>query len=208
SNMLSILSYLLLIGYYTLVNKTKLNLWMIAIGLLFFSISSLSDSRYIPIDNRDFFMYIFKYFIIVLCGYEVLKNTSSWELTFFLFIGAITIILQIFLFNIPLIDYGRYSGFYLNPNTGGFICLIGYGLSFAYQNRKFRLILQVVFTLMGLLTFSRTFILLWILTNLFSIKINIKNAKIFLYGFGLLTLLVTYSQFIPVKNPRLKQMTD
>lgn len=206
SNLLSILSFLLLIGYYTLIKKTKLNLWMIVIGLLFFSISSLSDSRYIPIENRDFFMYILKYFIMALCGYELLKNTSSREMTFFLFIGAMTIILQIFLFNNPLIDYGRYSGFYLNPNTGGFICLIGYGMSFASQNKKFRLILQIIFTVMGLLTFSRTFIVLWLFINLISVKIDFKNIRIFLYGFGLLTIFIIFSEFLPVQNPRLEQI--
>lgn len=181
---------------------------MIVIGILFFSISSITDQRYLPAENKDFIMYIIKYFITVICGYELLKATSTKEITIFLLIGAATIIIQMFLFNNPLTDYGRYSGFYLNPNTAGFICLVGYGLSFANQNKKIRLVLQIVFTIMGLLTFSRTFILLWLLTNLISVKIEIKNIRIFLYGFGLLTLFVTYSQFIPVKNPRLKQMTD
>tara|TARA_R110000822_G_scaffold308909_2_gene437450 strand:+ start:4612 stop:5679 length:1068 start_codon:yes stop_codon:yes gene_type:complete len=206
SSLISYLSYILLIGYYILSNKTKPNLWMIAIGLLFFSISSLSDSQYLPVENRDFLVYILKYFITVICGYELLKNTSSREITLFLFIGALTIILQIFFFNNPLLDNGRYSGFYLNPNTGGFICLIGYGLTFAAENKKFRLILQVVFTIMGLLTFSRTFILLWLLTNLIAVRIDIKNLRVFLYGFGLLTVLVVFSEFLPVKNPRLEQI--
>ncbi len=208
SNILSSLFFLLLLIYYILIKKSKPNLWMIVIGLLFFSISSITDQQFMPDKNRDFIMLILKYFIMVICGYELLKKTTTKEMTFFLFFGAITIIFQMYFFENPLKDYGRYSGFYLNPNTAGFICLIGYGLSFAHQNKKFRLMLQIVFTLMGLLTFSRTFILLWFLTNLISIKIDVKNIRVFLYGFGLLTLLVAYSQFIPVKNPRLKQITD
>lgn len=206
SNLLSILSFLLLMGYYVLAQKTKLNLWMLTIGLLFFSISTLVDSRYLPAENRDFIMYVLKYFITVICGYELLKNTSVREMTLFLFIGALTIVLQIFFFNNPLIDYGRYSGFYINPNVAGFICLVGYGISFATQNRRFRLILQIIFTVMGLLTFSRTFIVLWLLTNLISVKIEIKNIRVFLYGFGLLTIFVIFSEFLPVKNPRLEQI--
>ncbi|GBF20055.1 hypothetical protein C21_02226 [Arenibacter sp. NBRC 103722] len=206
SSLISYFIYILLIAYYILSNKSKLNLWMIAIGLLFFSISSLIDSQYLPVENRDFIMYILKYFITVICGYELLKNTSSWEITLFLFVGALTIVLQIFLFNNPLVDYGRYSGFYINPNAAGFICLVGYGLSFAAQNKKFRLILQIIFTVMGLLTFSRTFIALWLLTNLISVKIDIKNIRVFLYGFGLLTIFVIFSKFLPVQNPRLEQI--
>lgn len=206
SSLISYLSYILLIVYYILSNKTELNLWMIVIGLLFFSISSLSDSQYLPAENRDFLMYVLKYFITVICGYELLKNTSSREITLFLFIGALTIVLQIFFFNNPLVDYGRYSGFYINPNAAGFICLVGYGLSFEAQNRRFRLILQVIFTIMGLLTFSRTFIALWLLTNLISVKIDIKNIRVFLYGFGLLTVFVIFSEFLPVQNPRLEQI--
>src|SRR5690606_40079461 len=70
----------------------------------------------------------------------------------------------------------------------------------------FRLNLQIVFTIMGLLTFSRTFILLWLLTNLIAVRIDIKNLRVFLYGFGLLTVLVLFSEFLPVKNPRLEQI--
>lgn len=206
SNLLSILSFLLLLIYYLLSKKTSLNLWMIVIGLLYFSISSLTDQRYLFSESRDFIMYILKYFITIICGYQLLKDTSTREITFFLFLGALTIVLQIFFFNNPLIDYGRYSGFYLNPNTGGFICLVGYGLSFASQNKKFRLILQIVFTVMGLLTFSRTFIALWLLINLISVKIDIKNIRVFLYGFGLLTVFVIFSEFLPVKNQRLEQI--
>lgn len=207
SSLVSYLSYILLIAYYLLSNKTSLNLWMIVIGLLFFSISSINEDKYIPEEYKDFIMFVLKYFLIVICGYELLKNTSARELTLFLVIGALTIILQILFFNNPLLDSGRYSGFYLNPNVAGFICLVGYGMSFASQNKRFRLIFQIIFTLMGLLTFSRTFIVLWLLMNIISIKINIKNARVLLYGFGLLTTFVIYSEFLPVKNPRLAQMS-
>ena len=207
SNLVSATSYLLLLIYYVLSKKTSLNLWLIVIGLLFFSISNIINDQYIPAETRDYIMFIIKYFITVICGYELLKNTSTREITIFLFVGSITILLQIFFFNNPLEDSGRYSGFYLNPNVGGFICLIGYGLSFAKQNKNFRLILQIVFTIMGLLTFSRTFILLWLLTNLIAIKINLKNARVFLYGFGLLMVFIVFSEFLPVQNPRLTQLS-
>lgn len=61
---------------------------------------------------------------------------------------------------------------------------------------------------MGLLTFSRTFILLWVIINLISIKISIKNINKLLLGAGLLFALVAYNSFLPVKNPRLSQLAN
>lgn len=207
SNLLSYFSFLLLVLYYILNKRTETNVWMILIGSTFFLISSVSGQNYLP-ETADFLIYIVKFFIIIVCGYELLKTTSIKELYIILLVGALTILLQILYFVNPLVDYGRYSGFYLNPNNASFICLFGYGLTFAIGNKKLRLLGQIVFTLMGLLTFSRTFVVIWLLINLISIKINIKNIKVFVYGFGLLTILIISSEFLPQKNVRLEQLSS
>lgn len=176
SSILSYMSFGLLLVFYLFNNRTGYNGWLLIIGLLYFIISSLSGQSYM--DPFIFHIIIWiKYFIVIICGYEVAKRTSSEELSMFLFIGALSIIFQILFFNNPLKDYGRYSGFYLNPNAAGFICILGYSLSFALKNKRFKLIAQLTFTFMGLLTFSRTFMLLWIIVNLISIKISIKKCQ-------------------------------
>ncbi|CAM4229029.1 O-antigen ligase family protein [Zobellia roscoffensis] len=207
SSALSYLSFGLLILFYIVNKRTGVNKWLIIIGAIYFIIGSLSGQSFIPPINFYLIIWI-KYFIIIICGNEVLKRTSTQEMSIFLLIGALSIILQIFLFNNPLEDYGRYSGFYLNPNSGGFICILGYALAYSIKNKKFKLFAQWTFTLMGLLTFSRTFILLWILINLMSIRISIKNANKLLLGAGLLFTLVAYNSFLPVKNKRLTQITE
>ncbi|WP_148560732.1 O-antigen ligase family protein [Zobellia galactanivorans] len=205
SSALSYLSFGLLILFFLTNSRSEINKWLLVIGVLYFCIGSLSGQTYIP----PFDVYLIewvKYFIIVICGNEVVKRTTTKEMSIFLLIGASSIILQIFLFNNPLKDYGRYSGFFLNPNAGGFICILGYALSYSIKNRKFKFFAQWTFTLMGLLTFSRTFILLWVIINLISIKLSIKNANKLLLGAGLLFTLVAYNSFLPVKNQRLTQL--
>ena len=193
--------------FYIINKRTGTNNWLVIIGVLYFIIGSLSGQTFIPPINFYLIIWI-KYFIIIICGNELLKRTSTKEMSIFLLIGAFSIILQIFLFNNPLEDYGRYSGFYINPNSGGFICILGYALAYSIKNKKFRLFAQWTFTLMGLLTFSRTFILLWIVINLMSVRISIKNVNKLLLGAGLLFTLVAYNSFLPVKNKRLSQITE
>ncbi|MBU3024414.1 O-antigen ligase family protein [Zobellia galactanivorans] len=207
SSLLSYLSFGLLILFYLINKRTGANMWLLFIGVIYFIIGSFSGQTYIPPLNFYLVFWI-KYFIIIICGYELVKRTTPKELSIFLLIGAITIILQIFFFNNPLKDYGRYSGFYLNPNSGGFICILGYSLTYALKNKQFRFIAQWIFTLMGLLTFSRTFILLWVLINLISIRISVKNVNKLLLGAGLLFVLMAYNSFLPVKNDRLSQLTS
>jgi O-antigen ligase len=179
---------------------------MIMLGLIYFSVGILSGQDYFPINDRDFFIYVIKYFIIIITGYELLKRVTITELFVFLIIGALSTILELLFFYDPTNDNGRYSGFYLNANSMGFICMIGYGLCFGIGQKKLRLIGQVIFTLIGLLTFSRTFIVVWLLMNLISLRLSIKNIRIFLIGFGLFVGLLTYNEFLPVKNKRLEQM--
>jgi O-antigen ligase len=113
---------------------------------------------------------------------------------------------NIFLFQNPVADYGRYSGFYLDPNNGGLVCLMGLALSFTII-KPLRLFGKLSFTGLGLITLSRTYMVTWLLLNLMSIRLSLKNAKMLLIGFGVLILLVTYNEFLPVKNERLEQIS-
>lgn len=182
-----------------LSKKGKTNIWLIVTGLSYYLISALQYYG----EFKPFLTLFLKYLIVVICGYELIKETSKKEMYVFLIIGALSILMHTLFFTS---DYGRYSGFYINPNVGGFICITGYGLSYGMENKKIKFIGQFIFTLMGLLTFSRTFIVLWLLLNLLSIFINIKNIKIFALGALILGTLFMIDEFVGLNNPRFQQL--
>jgi hypothetical protein len=204
SSVLSQLSFALILLYIIINGKSGNNTIMLIFGALYFLISSLVNQAYMP-EFTEFIIIVVKYFIVIWGGYEVMKDTSSKEMWFFMLFGSFSILGNMFLFNDPTADYGRYSGFYLDPNNGGVICLIGYALTYVMP-KKFRLIGKLIFTILGLFTFSRTFILSWVLINLVSIRLSIKNAKMLAFGFGLLSILLVFNEFLPVKNRRLEQI--
>lgn len=200
---LSYSEYALMIAYYFLSRKNgRLNFWMIALGLTYFAISGLQYD-----DKLDwFFINMVKFMIVVIFGYEVVKDTTHREMVFFLLLGAATIALQAFVLGGGSASYGRYSGFYLNPNGAAFICSSGYAASFVLKNKTWQTYVKILFTILGLLTLSRTFILTWILLNLISIKFDIKNVRIFVYGFFLLLGFFILSESLSNRNPRIEQL--
>jgi O-antigen ligase len=200
---LSYLQYALIIAYYFLSPKRgSLNLWMIVLGLTYFAISGLQYD-----DKLDwFFINTIKFMIVVVFGYEVVKDTSHREMVFFLLLGAATIALQAFVLGGGSASYGRYSGFYLNPNGAAFICSSGYAASFVLKNKTWQTYVKILITILGLMTLSRTFILTWILLNLISIKFDIKNVRIFVYGFFLLLGFFIVSESLSNRNPRIEQL--
>lgn len=205
SSLLSELSYGLMLLYFLLAKNWRLNGWMLALGVLYFGIGTLVGTTYAP-EERQYFIEIIKFFIVIIGGYGVIRDTNKNELFGFIIIGALSVFLQIFYFYNPLTDGGRYSGFYLNPNGLGFVCIMGYGLTYGLD-RKWRLIGQIIFTIVGFLTFSRTFIVLWLFTNILSIRLSIKNLKVLAVGFGLFIGLLTFNSFLPTSNARLEAMT-
>lgn len=200
---LSYLQYALIIAYYILTPKRgSLNLWMIALGLTYFAISGLQYD-----DKLDwFFLNMIKFMIVVVFGYEIVKDTTHREIVFFLLLGAFTIALHAGVLGGGTANYGRYSGFYLNPNGAAFICSSGYAASFALKNKRWQTWVKVLFTILGLMTLSRTFIITWILLNLISIKFDIKNVRIFVYGFFLLLGFFLVSESLSNRNPRIEQL--
>ncbi|SHK59375.1 hypothetical protein SAMN04488007_3326 [Maribacter aquivivus] len=205
SSLISYISYALLVLYVVINGKSGNSKGMLLLGLSYFLISGLVDQQYMP-DFRFFLVIAIKYFIVIWGGYEVLKKTSKIEMWWFLMIGALSILGNMFLFNDPKADYGRYSGFYLDPNNGGLICLMGFSASFLLP-KVYKIVGKAAFTLLGLFTLSRTFVITWILINILSIKLSIKNIKMLAIGFGILSSLLIYNEFLPVKNPRLEQIS-
>ena len=206
SSLLSYTSFGLMLMYLILTKiNVYFNTWMILFGLIYFGIGSLTNQIYLP-TTALYLILIIKYFIIVIAGYAVVKDTTKNELFFFLFIGASTVFLQMFVFYNRVEDYGRYSGFYLNPNSLGFICTMGYALTFGLH-KKWRTFGQIAFTLIGFLTFSRTFLLVWLLMNLLSVRLSFKNIRVLAIGVALFLGIITFNSFLPKSNPRLEAMS-
>ncbi|MBQ4915641.1 O-antigen ligase family protein [Maribacter sp. MMG018] len=206
SSALSYLSFGLMLLYFVMAKKWNLNGGMVLLGATYFGISSLSGQEYMP-EFLTYTIVVIKYFIIVIAGYSVIQDTTKNEMFVFLLLGATTVFLQMFVFYNPLKDYGRYSGFYLNPNSLGFICMMGYGLTYGLQ-KKWRTLGQIAFTFIGFLTFSRTFIIVWLFMNLLSIRLSIKNIRVLAIGLGLFISLLIFNSFLPKSNPRLEAMSN
>jgi hypothetical protein len=183
----TILSYgtfILIIVYCFFNKKEKLIVPFIISGLLYFLISVLVDSQ----NSQNFLIIFIKYFILII-GTKLIIDTKDIEIYIMLLIGALSILYE----SIFVIDIGgRYSGFYLNPNTAGFICIIGYCFSLSIGNNKLRFLGQILFTIAGFVTFSRTFLLLWILISIISLFISYKNFYKIIIGILILSLVIKF----------------
>ncbi|MBT9189030.1 O-antigen ligase family protein [Zobellia russellii] len=192
----SIASYLLsilLIGYFILSKKKYAPpLPFVLLTILYFTISGYN---YSGVHDIDFFKELIRSMIVVVFSAQVIYNTTNKEIYFFLLIGALSIIINASIFPTAngsfAANYGRYSGFYLNPNAAGAICIGGYALVFTIKNVKTRILGQLIFTLGGILTFSRTFIAIWLIISAVSILNDRKN----LIGpaVGALSILIVFS---------------
>lgn len=195
----AIMSYatiLLLVVYYILIkHKTEVSSWMIILALSYFLISSF---QYIGL-TKDFVNDSIKYFILLIAGYELIKKITITELYVLFLVGTLTIALEAIFFPSK---WGRYSGFYYNPNVAGFMCIYGYSLTYALKKDALKLIGQFIFTLMGLLTFSRTFIVIWVCLNLLSLKISVKNIRILGVGILIIGSLFIIDEMVGLNNPR------
>ena len=191
----SLATYLGLLVYYFLSKKRKLLFPIIILGLSYFVISGLV---YVE-DSEVFINEFIKYIIIVVCGAEVARNTSQKELCYFLLVGVLSILVHAVAF---ADGYGRYSGFYLNPNGAAFVSLIGYCLTFSIRDKKVQYFLIFIFTFTGALTFSRFFFLMWLLITLASIAGDKKNLQVLAIGFGALFLLISVAAILQVNTER------
>ncbi len=203
-NLGSLLSYTtigLLGVYYLFETKTKPNWWIIVLSFSYFVISGFQYY-----DSESFFILeLIKFFIFIIGGYELVKRTSKEALLTLLILGSLSVAVDALLFPSK---FGRYSGFYLNPNEAGFICMYGYALVYSIKNTSIKLLGQFVFTLMGLLTFSRTFIVIWLVVNIASLWISIKNIRVLGIGVLIFTTLIFIDESIGLNNPRFDQLKN
>ena len=174
------ISYLLfsLLAFLIFTNKIKYPKTVIILAItasLYFFISALQY-------NGDYIILILIYikFILYLFGlYIAIRNIDQNIILVFLFLGAVTILLDSLYFRFNdfqgvgyVSQYGRYSGFYLNPNTASMICLIGYALTITKEN--YWKSLSLAFSFLGFLTLSRTFMITWFLITLVYLFYNRK----------------------------------
>ncbi|WCO03101.1 O-antigen ligase family protein [Psychroserpens ponticola] len=199
ASMGSLLSYITtaLLLFFYLINKKHQFAWPFVIfAVSYFLISGVVE---VP-DEKYFYIDFIKYVILIICGGELARKTSIVELYIILLIAALSILVNAVAF--PL-DYGRYSGFFLDPNSAGFACLLGIALSFAIKNNTLKYIGLSICTFCGALTFSRTFFLLWLIMLLISVFQNKNNIKIFVGGFAAILLLLSVATSLKLNPERL-----
>ncbi|WP_164122293.1 MULTISPECIES: O-antigen ligase family protein [Sphingobacterium] len=194
--LLSYSTFLLVIAYYLFSKNKKPIIPFIVFGLLFFLISILVSTQ----NDEGYLVTLIKYFIIIVMGASVVTDTTKEDIYIVLLLGCLSIILEaIFIEGIG----GRYRGFYINPNAAGYACILGYSLSFSIDNKKLKIIGQLLFSIAGLVTFSRTFLLIWILINLLALLINYKNVYKFLAGIVLFALLLSFGDKLDLSTKRM-----
>jgi O-antigen ligase len=194
-SLLSYSSFVLLIIYYFLSHKSKPVWPFIIFALSYFTISGLIGVD----DEKYYFIDFLKYLLVIICGGQLVFNTKLNELIIIIAIGVSSILFNVLFF--PT-DYGRYSGFYMDPNSAGFASLIGFALCFGLKNQKWKLIGHFFFTFCGILTFSRTFLLLWFILIIISIFQNKKNFKILGIGIATILLLFSVNQLLKLNSER------
>ena len=195
------ISYLLfcLLGFLIFTNKIKYPKTVIILAIiasLYFLISALQY-------NGDYIILIITYvkFLLFLFGiYNAIKNIDQNIIIVFLLLGAITILLDTLYFRFNdfqgigyISRYGRYSGFYLNPNTAALICLFGYVLTITKAN--YWKLLSIAFTFFGILTLSRAFMVSWCLITIIYFIYNRKYiVKSFLSLIAVAFSLIIFSE--------------
>lgn len=174
----------LLVVYFFLEKDRGPVLWaFLLLGLSYYIIGGLN---YPNLSFQEYSLMVLKYLIVIIGGAAVLRKTSLTELFVFLLIGAASISIHAILF--PTYNagfnasYGRYSGFYLNPNFAGAISLMGFALSFGIRDKRLKYFGQLIFTIGGFFTFSRYFLGMWIMINFLSVFISRKNLIVPLLG--------------------------
>ncbi|RZJ90431.1 MAG: hypothetical protein EOO20_08205 [Chryseobacterium sp.] len=182
--LLSYTTFLLIAIYYIINQKEPPIIPFIIFGFSFFLVSILVNA-----DHADTFLVLFiKYFLVIIMGAVLLKHSNKIELFAMLLFGAASIIFEaVFLKGTS----GRFSGFYLNANPAGFACILGYALSITMEDKRIKMLGQLVFTVAGFATFSRTFLLIWVLINICSLLISFKNIYSIFAGLILFSLFLS-----------------
>lgn len=190
----SYLSSISLLAYFILIkNWHKPLMPFVLMAILYYTLSGLNYSGTEP---ANFIKEFIRFMIMIICSVEVLHRSKVKDFFFILFLGALSVIINALLFPetnaIHGLVVGRFSGFYLNPNLAASICLIGFALSYSIPSKYWRYGGQFAFTLAGILTLSRTFILVWFIINVVAIKKSRKNLLVPVIGVLVLMLVFTF----------------
>ncbi|MFC4097903.1 O-antigen ligase family protein [Euzebyella saccharophila] len=198
-------STLLLVIYFLFAkSRVSIPIPFLILTLLYFIFSGLNPIY--GIGENDLLKEFVRSIVVVLFSAQVLKDSTKKEIYYILLIGASSIIINAVIF--PLANanfyptYGRYSGFYLNPNFAGSICVIGYALSYLIKHSVLRLSGQFILTIAGVFTFSRTFILIWLLINIIAIIRSKKNLVTPIVGAGAFIFFFTISSMLSLNEER------
>ncbi|MFL0352530.1 O-antigen ligase family protein [Xanthomarina sp. GH4-25] len=155
--------------YYFLNKKPKLPIAFIVLGLSYFLISGINYTG--PL--REFYTDAIKYFIFIIGAVSLAKETNEKEFGIYAFIGAMSVLVNAVAFSTP---YGRYGGFYINPNAAGVVCLIAFSLTLYFKSKYLKLFIQLLIVTAGIMTLSRYFIMLLVIVNVIAIIANRKNS--------------------------------
>ncbi len=200
-SLLSYSTFLAIIAYYFLAEKEKPVIQFVILGIGFSLISLLVDAQY-----SDTFLVTFtKYLIVIIMLPSLIKDLKPEEVYVILLVGCSSIIYEaVFVSGIG----GRYSGVYLNANLAAYSCIFGYAFGLSIKNKRLKLIGQLLFSIGGLVTFSRTFLLIWVLINLLSILLNYKNVYKIFVCIGLFALFITFGDRFDLNTQRLTAFSD
>ena len=194
SSAVSILTSILLILYFFLSKPwQKPVVPFILFTVLYFTIGGLNYYG----GEAEMIKEFIRFLILVICITEVMYRSTYKDLFYILLLGALSVIINAFIFPytnaLHGLVKGRYGGFFLNPNTAGIVCLLGIALSYSIKNVKWRTVGQLTFTLAGFLTLSRTFIVVWLFINFLAIIKDRKNLLVPIIGIIALTVMVTFT---------------
>ncbi|MCB0387869.1 O-antigen ligase family protein [Xanthomarina gelatinilytica] len=194
-SVVSAMFFILILFYYFVSPKPKLVTSFIVLGLAYHLIAGINYSGEI----RDFYLDALKYFIFIIGIVYLAKDTTHTELGLFAFIGSMSILVNAVAFSTL---YGRYGGFYINPNNAGIICLIAFSLTFNIKNTILKLGLQLLIVTAGIMTLSRYFILLLVLINVIAIISNKKNSVSLVAGSIAIVIVLTVSSIFNLNAVR------
>jgi O-Antigen ligase len=158
STLSSILSYSIvaLFLFLIIVNHKNLSPYgflIFFLGVIYYIISALNTDESLSIWVKEFI----KFSIYAVGSYVVVKKMRESDFIVLLLIGILSVYIDLIFFSSP---NSRYSGLYLNPNKAGYLAIIGIFFSFTIKNDVKKYIYLIIFVLGGLITLSRTFMLL------------------------------------------------
>ena len=202
-----LLFILILLNKISYTNNVKL---LFVMSLLYFIIGLFNYSGLLSIYLINFT----KYFIFLFGLYIAVRHLNYRLLLFLLFIGGFMILLDSLYFRFNdiykyrhLHEYGRYAGLYLNPNIAGFVTIIGYCISLT-QLKKTKLFFLLYFTLLGLMTLSKTFIISWLFINFIYFLFNRRHSIYILLILFFIPILFSFANILNLDFFRINLLVD